>query len=52
MTPALHCASMLMSVSLRRLTFALQEEKKETEDTGSEETKDKKTNEVEVSVCQ
>ena len=33
MTPSLHCASMLMSLSLRRVTFALQEEttKKESE---------------------
>ena len=47
MTPALHCAAMLMSVSLRRVTFALQEaEKKESEETDSKE--DQKTIEIEV----
>ncbi len=34
MTPSLHCASMLMSLCLRQVTFALQEvDKKESEDT-------------------
>lgn len=53
MTPSLHCASMLVSLCLRQLTFALHKvEKKETEDSDNSsvvEDDKKPTDELDVS---
>ena len=47
MTPSLQCASMLMSLSLRRVTFALHKE--ETDEGGDKKGDESDVTELEVS---